>query len=55
MLEGMGGGGKIHIGLYNLWGVPLKSIGKRQPTKFMGGSFGFSSSYAARFSGCLDL
>lgn len=55
MLDGPEGEGKIRIGLCNLWGVPLKSIGKRQPTEFMGGSFGSSPSYAARLSGCVDL
>lgn len=55
MLEGLEGVGTIQIGLCNLWGVPLESVGKGQPTKLMGGLFGFSSSCAARFPGCVDL
>lgn len=47
--------GKIHIGSCNLWGAPLESVAEGQPTKFIGGSFGVSSSCAARFSGSVDL
>lgn len=52
LLEGLEGVGKIHIELCDLWGVLFKSIGKGQPTKFMGGSFGFSSSSSKVFWLC---
>lgn len=41
MLEGLEGVGAIQIGLCNLWGVPLESIGKGQPTKLMGACLAF--------------
>lgn len=55
--KGWRGVGKTHIGSCNLWGAPLQSVGKGQPTKFMGVSFGFSSSssqvfWLGGFMGC---